>query len=612
MTRLLLLIVLILPITGVAQSPLMEARANVTVTADPLCLVPIGKLPEAPFVIVTSPDDSLEVFSEYFRKYAPAKVVDFKTAEGMPLHHPMVVAARGKDSDDIERLTAERPDILAIVWFGAPAKTSSGTSAAVIKAGDTSANTQAAAAQALFGAYDIKHPVRGTVQRSRLGFAAPGDMGVSDSLQLLIDSIVSANIKARSFPGCQIVVARRGNVILDKAYGHLDYSPAAAPVTGTTLYDVASMTKVLATVPAVMKISDSGEITLDSRLAERLAALQRDGLDDLTVADFLFHRTGLPPTINTFDILLDSASYSGRLFSRSPKKPYTIKIEKNVYINSEASFYPGLFDTRPSPRNSIAVGRSLFASPRVPELIDSAIYNAPLKSRTYRYSCLNFCILKDLVEEVSEHEFSQLLAESVYRPIGAYHTCFRPLSSGSYTKDMIAPTEKDPFMRKQLLQGYVHDEIAAYSGGVQGNAGLFATALDAAKLCQTWLQEGVYGGEEIFNGATVKRFTTDCDSTSQRGLGFDLARRTAGWRDTGLSASAYGHTGFTGTCCWVDPERELVFVFLCNRICPTRDNNAFNRLSPRSAILSTIINSITDDQETKDDEEEIETGIDRP
>lgn len=616
MIRLLLLILLCLPLAGQAASPLVEARSRVSIVADIYHRLPVSRLPANPISVVIYSDEPLTEFTRYFKKYAKADPVNKAEAAKIKPNTPAVIVINGDDKalyTEARKLAERLTNVLAVVWFDAPANAKRIFTTALLTAEDTDGTTQAAAAQALFGGFDIKGADGKVIPRSRLGFAEPEDADMEADLERHIDQIVNSDINAfvPAFHGCQIVVARHGYVVIDKAYGSFGGSRNPAPVTDSTLYDVASLTKVLATVPAVMKLMDSGTLNMQSRPAEWLPRLRRDGLADLSVADYLYHRTGLPASVNIYKLLLDSTSCA--LFTAAMKEKNNLrrgtrllKLKADGKINVES----GLFAHERSEEYYIPVGKDMYASERAIARIDSAIYNAPLKGRKYLYSCLNFCVLKDLVEAASGVRFNRLVDKSVYAPIGAYHTCFRP--SGQYPQSLIAPTEYDPYIRNQQLHGYVHDEIAAFSGGVQGNAGLFTTALDAAKLCQTWLQGGSYGGVEIFDPATVTLFTTAIDSISGRAPGFDLTSRTKSWRSTGASEHTYGHTGFTGTCCWIDPERDLVYIFLCNSIFPKRENPYFSSSKPREKILTTIIESIYNGKKDNPTEEEIETGTPEP
>lgn len=222
------------------------------------------------------------------------------------------------------------------------------------------------------------------------------------------------------------------------------------------------------------------------------------------------------------------------------------------------------------------------------------IYNIPLRSNnSYNYSCLNFCLLMDLEQHVTGRPHNEFVTDSIWAPIGAYSACYRPTLS--HKSGDIAPTENDTFLRRQLVHGYVHDETAAMLGGVSGNAGVFASATDLAKLCQMWLNGGEYGGARVLSPETVKLFTTTKSPTCRRGLGFDKPdTQNPDNSPTCEEAdpAVYGHLGFTGTVFWVDPTNDLFFIFLTNRVNPTRDNVAFSQSSIRPDLFRQVYNSI--------------------
>ena len=219
------------------------------------------------------------------------------------------------------------------------------------------------------------------------------------------------------------------------------------------------------------------------------------------------------------------------------------------------------------------------------------IYNIPLNaSKNYLYSCLNFCLLKEMEENLTGVEHDRWVESVIFGPLGAYNTCFRPLDSRDRSE--IAATEYDGFLRKQTIRGYVHDELAAFSGGVQGNAGLFSTASDVAKYSQMLLQDGKYGPEQIVKPETVKLFTTSRGKSGRRALAFDLACGLRSLDNSGTSAATYGHTGFTGTCFWIDPDEKMIFVFLSNKVNPNRNNNAFSSKNPRGEMLRVVYSSL--------------------
>lgn len=425
-----------------------------------------------------------------------------------------------------------------------------------------------------------------------LTYATPEQCGFASELEATIDSIVKSSIMSRAFPGCQIIVAKDGKLAIDKAYGTLDYSPGAKAVNRSTLYDIASMTKAIATVSGLMIAYDKGLFQLGDTVSTLLPRLSDTDKKDLTVRDFLFHETGIPATINTYALMVDSTTFSGKLLQFRYMPPYTVKLDKDVFGHRDARLRSDIIHTTRSQDYNIEYAKGLFGGKQMVELTNEAIYNRQTGDKKYIYSCLNFCILKDMEEELTGQPHARWLQKHVFQPIGARHTMFRPTDHNIDTSN-IAPTEKDRFMRRQILKGFVHDEIAACLGGIAGNAGLFSTAEDIAKICQTWLNGGIYNGKRVFDESTVELFTTETSDLSGRGLGFDKPSRIKQMKEIGMPVSSYGHTGFTGTCFWVDPENKIIIVILTNRIHPSRDNPAWDRTNPRNAIIKAVYNALT-------------------
>jgi CubicO group peptidase (beta-lactamase class C family) len=240
------------------------------------------------------------------------------------------------------------------------------------------------------------------------------------------------------------------------------------------------------------------------------------------------------------------------------------------------------------------IARDLWASKATYDTIMGRIYTIPLrKNKNFTYSCLNFCLLMDAEQHVTGIDHQTWCSTNIWEPLGAWSVCYRPLDR--FKLEQIAPTEEDTYLRKQLVHGYVHDETAAFSGGLQGNAGLFANANDLAKICQMWLNGGTYGGQQILSPETVELFTTAKSPTCRRGLGFDKPdmenKRYSPTCDE-ANASVYGHLGFTGTVFWVDPENDLFFIFLNNRVNPTRDNQAFSSMNLRPEMFRQVLTAI--------------------
>lgn len=424
--------------------------------------------------------------------------------------------------------------------------------------------------------------------KTRLGYASPQAEGFSGRLATRIDSIVGEAIAAKAFPGCQVLVAKGGNVVFDQAYGHLSYATGSPSVTSRTLYDIASMSKATATVSGVMKAYDEGLVSTDTRLAEVIPELKGTDKGNLKISQLLFHESGMPATLNMNRLLMDTATYRGPLTTARATATNNIRIAPKMYGHKDARLRRDITSTA---ETDAPVARGIYASAGAYDTVMNRIYNIGLrKSKSYNYSCLNFALLSDIQQRLTGVDLDQWVDTEIFGPLGANLTGYRP--SQWYPVDQIAPTENDPFLRRQTVQGYVHDEMAAFAGGVLGNAGLFSTAGDVAKLCQMWLNGGNYGGEQILQPSTVELFTTTKSPTAERTLGFDLVSNYKSLRETGAPLNAFGHTGFTGTCFWVDPDAQIIYVFLSNRVNPSRTNAAFSKLNPRAAILKAIYSSI--------------------
>ena len=473
---------------------------------------------------------------------------------------------------------------------------------AIIVAPGSSAQLQSLAAQAVFGGVAVTGKggvaVSGVCDRnsgmrlaqSRLGFATPAAEGFTPGMVASIDSIVRINIAKKSFPGCQVVVVKDGNVVLDKSYGRLTYSQSSPKVTDETLYDVASMTKATATLGGLMAAYDDGLFSVDAAASRYIPELRGTDKSGITVRELLFHQSGLPAVIDKYKLMADPTTYTGKLYGYKYGAPLTVKLDRNFYGNASARLRTDVTSASRSNRFPYEMARGIYSGEGLRKVLMDAIYDKKPGQKRYNYSDLNFVLLMQMEENLTGRAHDNWVKSRVFGPIGAWHAGYRP--STYYDVAHIAPTEKDDFMRRQLLQGYVHDEIAAMSAGVQGNAGLFSNALDIAKLCQTWLNGGTYGNQRIFRPQTVKMFTEGYNSTSKRGMGFDRAARFKSMEELNLPLSTYGHLGFTGTCFWVDPENDLIYVFLCNRVYPSRDNKAFSELSPRTEILRAIYNHL--------------------
>lgn len=390
-----------------------------------------------------------------------------------------------------------------------------------------------------------------------------------------------------------MLVAKDGKIIVDKFYGTLDRAKGSAKVDDETIYDLASMSKVCGTLSALMKTYDKGKWKLDDKIEKFIPELKDKPLGKVTMQQLLYHQSGLPAMLNVFKLVLDTATYEGDnpiKYKYAP--PFTVKIADNVYGHNGAKLRSDLFSTERSKKYHLPVADGIYASDSARIAVMEAIYDIdPKKGNKYVYSDLNFCLLMQIQENITRKPFDEFVEDEVFEPLNMWHTGYNP--SEYYDMKHIAPTEVDNYLRKQHVKGYVHDETAAFSGGIQGNAGLFSNVNDLVRLFQTWLDGGSYDGKQIFSPETVELFTSTKSRTADRFLGFDTLTSKRSW---GVSSKTYGHTGFTGTCFWIDPDNGLIYIFLSNRVNPSRNNSAFTKINPRYSILQEVYKALPDAQ----------------
>lgn len=431
-----------------------------------------------------------------------------------------------------------------------------------------------------------------TFDACRLGYTIPEEVGFKSNLLAKIDSVCNYGVNQKAFPGCQVVVARHGKVVCKRSYGKIAYD-VEIPVTNNTLYGLASVSKATGTLSGVMKVYDEGKFQLDEPASDIVAGLNTDDKKDITFRQLLYHETGMPPSLNMWQMMFDPKTYTGPLISSTPNEHNTILVMKNAYGNKRAKLRTDILSRTKTDVFNFPIAQGLWGSQATYDSIMARIYAQNLGEKKYLYSCLNFCLLANAVQTITKQPLNTFVQNDIFLPLGAYHTMYRPLEK--FPQYQIAYTEVDTYLRRQHIHGYVHDELAAFSGGVQGNAGLFSNANDLCKLFQMWLNGGVYGGDRYLKQSTVETFLTSKSPNSHRGLGFDKPRvDKPEWSSTCDEASpeTVGHTGFTGTCFWVDPKTDMIYIFLCNRVSPTRDNPNFGRVSARTNIQSILYKSI--------------------
>lgn len=475
---------------------------------------------------------------------------------------------------------------------------------AIVLAYENIPSLRAAAAMAVFGGIDVSgrlpvnlpHIARLgsgiSIPKSRLGYTTPVAEGMRASLTDSIDSIVGKALRDGAFPGCQVLVARNGNIVYDKAFGRL--TAGGGPVTRSTVYDLASVSKATGTLPGIMKAYDLGLFGLDDAVSVHIPGLRGTGKDLITVRQLLYHESGMPAALNMYDVMMDTATFTGKLITGRRDRGHTIAIQRGAWGNNTAKVRSDIVKPHRTDQFGVEAARGMWVGQAAFDTIMGRIYDIPLRpDKKYTYSCLNFCLLMDMEQRLSGISHDKFVTDSIWGPIGAYTLCYRPTLRHKLSD--IAPTEHDTFMRRQTVHGFVHDETAAMIGGVSGNAGVFGNAGDIAKLCQMWLNGGTYGDARVLSQQTVDLFTKSKSPTCRRGLGFDKPDLVnPDWSPTCEEAgpAVYGHLGFTGTVFWVDPDKDLIFVFLTNRVNPTRDNAAFNRANIRPELFRQIYKSI--------------------
>lgn len=384
----------------------------------------------------------------------------------------------------------------------------------------------------------------------RLGFSTPENVGMSSEKLKQIEKIANKAIDSKMTPGIQVLVARKGKVIYQKSFGYQTYDNKTR-VKNTDLCDVASLTKIMATLPNVMQLYDHKKVTLETKLDEMLHEFKGSNKQHITFKELLSHYGSMQAWIPFYKATVDSAKVPMEKYYR---KVYTEGFTKRV-------------------------SDSLFLRDDYQDSIMKQIINSPLlDKKEYKYSDFTFIILKKYLEKVTGKSLDQLTYDNFYKTLGMNNTMYNPLQK--FDKSVIAPTEIDTYFRHDTLQGYVHDMEAAMENGVGGHAGIFSNALDVAKMMQMYLQKGNYGNIQYFSPQTFDTFNTChfCAEGNRRGLGFDKPQLSGAGPTCGcVSMSSFGHTGFTGTIAWVDPETEIVYVFLSNRTYP--DSNLSNKLS---------------------------------
>ncbi len=562
------------------------AEASVTVLKNENNSLPIRALEHHSFVSLSIGKGAENDFTHSLKKYAAFKTLSImEPKDTVDLYikpsttvivgiFPYATALEKQLASWIQRLLTMHTVI--VVHFGNPltldAYKDSGSLIAAYTDQDYMSNV---VPQTIFGAlpssgvfpvgldyFKRDHSIE-TTSTDRFSYTVPEAADLDSRTLEKIKVIMKEAIDIGATPGCHVLVAKDGKVVYEQSAGWLTYENKF-PVTDETIYDLASLTKVSATLQSVMVMYEKGLIDINKKASVYLPELKNTNKKDITIIDMLTHQSGLIPYMLLWPQTMKDSAYLQQYYSSVRNADYPLQVAPDLFASS-------------------AIRDSVWGW-----ISKSKMQDKPTRTPyDYRYSDLGFIIFQRMTEQILNLPLDDFLHQNFYEPLGAYTTGFNPLDR--FPKDRIAPTEEDKLYRRSTVVGTVHDERAAMMGGVAGHAGLFSTANDLAKLGQMLLQEGHYGGHTYFKPGTIRLFTAKQFEKSRRGLGWDKPLQSDWTSPVSFMASprTFGHTGFTGTCMWIDPEFNLVYIFLSNRVYPDRNNKLLSA-NIRSRIQEVI------------------------
>lgn len=453
----------------------------------------------------------------------------------------------------------------------------------LVMAYQNTADLQRSTAQALFGYKSFRGsvPVTGSSyypcqygidKEESQGYEEVAEAGMRVECFEKIDSIINNGIAQQAYPGAQVIVAKDGKIVFHRNAGFQSYD-AQAKITDKSVYDLASLTKVMATTLAMMKLYEEGKFSLDDKLSNYLPYLKRSKKSKITIKETLAHTARLKAFLPFWKASLEEAKQDKALYAHD-------KYGDSTYLQ---------------------VCDSLFIKVSYKNEIRKQIVASPLGDKhKYLYSDLGFILLGDLVESISGKTLDTYLQETFYEPLGLVNTRFNPLSH-NIKRENIVPTLKAVDFRHSELKGFVHDETAALNGGVAGHAGLFSNASDLFVICQMLLNGGVYDNKRYLKEETIATFNHRYFKKYQnrRALGFDkpLISSPSAHCSRYCSEDSFGHSGFTGTYLWIDPENKTIFIFLSNRVYPDAKSNKLAQMNIRTDIQDLIYESLQQDKE---------------
>ncbi|RZL50525.1 MAG: beta-N-acetylglucosaminidase [Pedobacter sp.] len=538
--------------------------------------IPVTKLAEKTFVSINLGFDYQIAFDSLLNKYADVKSLSAEKyrdsatlndlADDLKYNNTVIIALtadmakNGRLLNFITDVAKHKEVVLAVFGDGKSLSAFDNLNAPIVWSPEQTQEAAMVLPQLIFGGiaaqqtlskgYSGKYTAGSGFKTTatRLKFTVPEDAGVNTEDLLEIDKIAAEAISKKAAPGMVVLVAKDGKVIYNKAFGFHTYDNLLKDKV-SDIFDLASVTKITATTPSVMRLVEENKLKLDTNIGYYIPRARNTPMNPINVREVMLHQAGFIPYIPFHNYVKEGD------YARDSSAAFPTKVADNYYIK-----------------------KGFFSDLMWPKMLTS-----PIKTRgTYVYSDISMYVMQDIVEHITEKPLEKYALDNFYTPLGMHTAGYLPRNR--FTKEQIVPTEDDKAFRKTLLEGYVHDQGAALKGGVAGHAGLFGNANDLAIYYQMLLNKGTYGGEQYFKPETVNTFTSKQSNVSRRGLGFDRwdPDLTKKYPSELASSQTFGHTGYTGIGVWVDPSRGLVYIFLSNRVNPTVSEQLGNlRIRPR-------------------------------
>ncbi len=584
------------------------AQASVTLVKNEGDILPLDPLKSSPVAIALDKDAA--IVNQAIRRVAQVKaysvdgLISPEISRALSQQKTVVVSATGSvykrsnnyglDAATLENLQAIANDHnVVFCWYGNPYALKAIPNKlwqqldAVVLGYQSMVDQYAAGAEAVFGEIPFKGKLPVSINKylpvglglstgaqSLLESVKPEWVGMSSAKLAEIDRYMEAQIADKATPGCRILVLRNGKAVYNRSFGHYTYAKKV-PVNENTVYDLASLTKVLSSALATMRLSERGVLDINKTLGDYLNYIPEESpYHNLVLKDIMMHQARLPGWIPFFKEFLENDSLAEMYVSKNQTADFPVEVCPGYYTK-----------------------------PELKDWMWNRILQEPLRSKTeYHYSDIGFYFLKEIIEAKVNMSLDRYVSSTFYQPMGLTAMGYLPLRR--MRPEAIAPTEYDIAWRGTLIQGYVHDQGAALLGGVGGHAGLFSNAADVAAIMQMLLEGGVFKGKRYLDEQTVAYFTTSHASDvneNRRGIIFDKPVRDGGPGPTfdGVSFDSFGHSGFTGTLTWADPTEDLVYVFLSNRVYPSSENKKLIRNNVRSNIQKMIYEAIEKPNEAR-------------